>query len=177
MSLGSVLFPVELSALLLKEHFYFFQYLLVALSNCFGFLPKILGGGGDIQMVLCHSINAGWVVGIPWGGVDTQTPPCEKESVWTFCTHKWRRSKSLVPKPPCETFTNYFVISFYAECFTPNLHTWQQWNFCYSAFHQERYYVIIITFQQNWNAKVKSILFTVILKCGYIFCRQNQLRF
>ena len=31
----------------------------------FGFYTKILGGGGDLQMVLCHSINADSVVAIP----------------------------------------------------------------------------------------------------------------
>ena len=24
----------------------------------FGFLPQVLGGGGDLPMVLCHSMNA-----------------------------------------------------------------------------------------------------------------------
>ena len=27
----------------------------------FGFCPKILGGDGDLQMVCCCSVNAGWV--------------------------------------------------------------------------------------------------------------------
>ena len=33
------------------------------------------------RMVLCHSLNAGSVVGIPWGDGDTQTLPCAKEIV------------------------------------------------------------------------------------------------
>ena len=28
-----------------------------------GFLPQIFGGGRDLLMVLCHSVNAGSVVG------------------------------------------------------------------------------------------------------------------
>ena len=36
------------------------------------FCPKILGGGGDLWKVLCHSMNAGSVVVISWGGGDTQ---------------------------------------------------------------------------------------------------------
>ena len=35
-------------------------------------------------MVLCHSVNAGSVVGQQWGAGDTQTPYA-KECVWTFC--------------------------------------------------------------------------------------------
>ena len=37
---------------------------LVTLVVAFGFFPKTLEGGGDLQMVLSHSINAGSVVGI-----------------------------------------------------------------------------------------------------------------
>ena len=47
----------------------------------FGFLPKILGGEGQVRMVLCHSVNAGSVVGIPWGVGYTQTLPYAKEFV------------------------------------------------------------------------------------------------
>ena len=32
------------------------------------FCPKIWGGDRDLQMVLCDFMNAGSVVGIPWGG-------------------------------------------------------------------------------------------------------------
>ena len=28
-------------------------------GNVGGFLPQTLGGGGDLRMVLCHSINTG----------------------------------------------------------------------------------------------------------------------
>ena len=47
----------------------------------FGFLPKILGGGGDLRMVLSHSGNAGSVVVIPGGGGNTRTLTCAKEFV------------------------------------------------------------------------------------------------
>ena len=33
----------------------------------FGFSPKFFGGGEDLPMVLCHSMNAGSVAGIPRG--------------------------------------------------------------------------------------------------------------
>ena len=32
-----------------------------------------------------YELNGGSVVGIPWGGVDTQTLPYAKEFDWTFC--------------------------------------------------------------------------------------------
>ena len=38
-------------------------------------------------MVLCNSVNAGSVVGIPWCGKDTQTIPYTKEFMWTIHTH------------------------------------------------------------------------------------------
>ena len=37
--------------------------------------PPILGGGRDLSMVRCISMNAGSVVGILRGGGDTQTIP------------------------------------------------------------------------------------------------------
>ena len=30
--------------------------------------PKVLGGGVDLQIVLCHYMNAGSVIGMPLGG-------------------------------------------------------------------------------------------------------------
>ena len=35
------------------------------------FCPNILGGGSDLWMVLCHSMNVDSVMGIPWGDQDT----------------------------------------------------------------------------------------------------------
>ena len=40
------------------------------LSSCFWLWPNILGSGGDLWMVLCHSMSTGSVEGIPkrwWG--------------------------------------------------------------------------------------------------------------
>ena len=39
-------------------------------------------------MVLCHSMKAGLVMGMPWGGGDTQTLPYSKKKVWVFCTQR-----------------------------------------------------------------------------------------
>ena len=47
----------------------------------FGFLPQNFVRWRDLQMVLCHSMNAGSVVGIHSGDVDTQTIPYAKEFV------------------------------------------------------------------------------------------------
>ena len=55
--------------LFLKAYFQFLQYywwfLRVTLVVAFGLLPQNLGGGGDLQMVLCHSKSVGSTVGIP----------------------------------------------------------------------------------------------------------------
>ena len=50
----------------------------------FGFLSQHFGRWRG----LCHSMNEGSVVGIPWGGGDTQTLTYVKEFVWTFCTYR-----------------------------------------------------------------------------------------
>ena len=59
------------------------------------FWPNILGGGGDLWMALCHSINVVWVVGhskvvrtLRSGG-DTQTLPVVIRCVRTVCTQRW----------------------------------------------------------------------------------------
>ena len=41
----------------------------------FGFLPQNLAGGVDLQMILCHSLNAVLLVGTIMGGRDTRIPP------------------------------------------------------------------------------------------------------
>ena len=46
--------------------------------------PKILGGGGDLQMVLCHFINAGRVVGTLRNDGNTQTVPVKIKLIY-FC--------------------------------------------------------------------------------------------
>ena len=43
------------------------------------FCPKVLGGGGDLEMVLCHSVNAGWMVGtIRTGGRLSNPTSCNQ---------------------------------------------------------------------------------------------------
>ena len=57
---------------------------------------KMLGGSRDLWMVLCHSLNAGLVVGgIPWHGGDTQSLPYAKEFVWTYCANGWWGCKNF----------------------------------------------------------------------------------
>ena len=53
----------------------------VTLVITFAFLSQNFWGegGGNLWMVLCHSVNAGSVVGIPWGPGETQTLPYAKE--------------------------------------------------------------------------------------------------
>ena len=71
-------------------------WLVSHLSGCFWlFAPKILGDGGGLWMVLCHSINAGSVAGIPWIGEDAQTLPHAKEFFEFFYTHRQWRCKNL----------------------------------------------------------------------------------
>ena len=57
--------------------------------------PKILGGGRDLRIVLCHSSNVGSLVRIPWDGGEIQTLPYAREFVWTFCTHSQWVAKTL----------------------------------------------------------------------------------
>ena len=80
----------------------------VTLVFAFGFFcSKMLGGGFDLQMLFCHSLTAGWVVGTLRGGGDTQTLPAVIERVWTFCTRRWWEHKNillinvLVPTSAC----------------------------------------------------------------------------
>ena len=61
--------------------------------------PKILGGGRDLQMVLCHSMNAGWGVGKLRGGGDTQTLPAVIKFIWTFCTQRQWGCKNIFLAP------------------------------------------------------------------------------
>ena len=39
------------------------------------FCPRFLGGGGDLRMLFCHSVNAVCMVGTLRDGGDTQTLP------------------------------------------------------------------------------------------------------
>ena len=83
-------------------YWWFARVARVTLVIAFGFLPKILGGAGDLRMVLCHSMIAGSVVG-------TLKP--------YFMQKNFRREHSLAPEIPGETFTIF--------CF---LFSWCPWN-------------------------------------------------
>ena len=48
------------------------QFMITVVAFGF-FAPKILGGGWDLIMLLCHSMNAGSVVGRHTGDGNTQT--------------------------------------------------------------------------------------------------------
>ena len=70
-------------------------------------------------MVLCHYINADSVVGIPWGGRDTQIPPYAKEFELFALTGSGDRKPSgtnaraiVCAQPPGETIANLFKIMF-----------------------------------------------------------------
>ena len=50
-------------------------------------------------MVLCPSLNAGWVVGTFRGGGDTQILPAVIKFVWTFCCQRQWRYKNIFLEP------------------------------------------------------------------------------
>ena len=56
----------------------FWWLVRVTLVVAFDFLLQHFGSWSDIWMVLYHSVKAGSVVGIPWGGGNTQIVPYEK---------------------------------------------------------------------------------------------------
>ena len=68
----------------------------VTLVVAFSFCPKFLGGGEDLRLVLCCYMNAGWVMGIPWGCGDTQTISAVTYLVWTYCTQRGDRDKKFL---------------------------------------------------------------------------------
>ena len=49
------------------------------------FWPKIWEVVVTYELFFCHSMNAGSMVGIPWGGEDTRTLSDAKEFIWTYC--------------------------------------------------------------------------------------------
>ena len=65
----------------------------VTLVVCFWFLRRWWRpANGALSF---YELNGGSEMGIPWGGVDTQTLPYAKEFVWTFCIHRWRGRKNF----------------------------------------------------------------------------------
>ena len=94
----------------------------VILEVTFGFL---LQNFRRWQIVLCHSMNAGSVKEIPWGGGDTQTLPYAKEFDWTSCTHRQGNAKTLSvnaciwaqalvpsPAPGCKRMHPSYLVKF-----------------------------------------------------------------
>ena len=51
-------------------------------------------------MVFCHSLSAGSVVRIPWGGVDIQIQPYAKEFEYFALTCRGNTKTSLMLEPP-----------------------------------------------------------------------------
>ena len=43
---------------------------------------------GTYESLFCHSMNAGSMVGIPWGSGNTQHLAYAKEFIWTYCTQR-----------------------------------------------------------------------------------------
>ena len=83
------------------------QRLFEELSIAFGFLPQILGGGRSLWMVLCHSWNTDWVVGILRSGGNIQTLTGTIQFVLTFLHSNavGMLKHQLAPKPPGEIFS------------------------------------------------------------------------
>ena len=67
----------------LTTHILLFWWFVSILVVAFDIYFNILGGGRDLGMVLCHSINAGSVVGTLIGGGDTRLPYEKKLSELT----------------------------------------------------------------------------------------------
>ena len=77
-----------------------------------------MGGGVDLRIIFCRSINARYVVEIPWGGGDTQNLSHAKEFIWIYALKDGGNTKTsgtsthaLAPtprdcthEPPGETF-------------------------------------------------------------------------
>ena len=110
-----------------RKYYYLIRLTLVI---AFGFFSKILGGYRDLQMVLCHSMNAGSVVGIPLGGGNTQTLPFAKEFVWTFYTQRqgcknlwaWVFIPSFTPLFSLHLCSHLETISYLVEYPLPNIY-------------------------------------------------------
>ena len=66
---------------------------------------KILEGGGDLQMVPCHSMNVGSVVG---GKLKSYLMQKNLFELFTFTGSGVQKLRAQVSEPPGETFTNYF---------------------------------------------------------------------
>ena len=59
------------------------------------FCPKILGGGGDLQMYFCSKMNAARVVWTIIGGGDTQNLLADKKKIELYALSGGRYTKTL----------------------------------------------------------------------------------
>ena len=96
------------------------------------FAPIFLGGGRDLRMELCHSMNAGSVVRIPWGGRDPQTLPYHKNSfVWTFLHSQMAGCRRFGCSRPSHLVKLSLTIFLLAFCFVNksfDVDTWRTSN-------------------------------------------------
>ena len=81
------------------------------------FCRKILGGVSNLSMVLCHSMNAGSMVGIPWCGGDTDILQYAKEFVWLLCTYRLQgckncRHECLLPRATTVELSQQLIFFF-----------------------------------------------------------------
>ena len=137
------------------QYFYDNFYDVKQTSDCFWLLPEILAGSRDLQMVICHSMNVGSVVGIlrsGWGrGI--RTIPAVIKFVWIFaitgnCDDKILLSLQLVSfywyphahESPRETFKHFIVLSMprhslYLQTEGSSVVCRHNDHWCYDPFH------------------------------------------
>ena len=83
----------------------------VTFGVAFGFLaPKFWEVAETYELFFCHFMNAGSVMGIPWGGGDTQIIPYAKEFIWTYCTQRWWGWKNLCSRPRATLWNFHYLI-------------------------------------------------------------------
>ena len=95
-------------------------------TGCF-FCPKTLRDGRDLWMVLCHSINAGWVVGTLRGGGDTQTIPAVIKFIWTFLTQRQSGHEDIFLRHTCTLVPTRAPMSHLVKLSLLNIYTSWQW--------------------------------------------------
>ena len=94
----------------------------VTLVVAFGFSPQNFGRWWDLWMILCHCMNVGSVVAIPWAGGETQ-PLSHAKELFQLCTQQAAGTQklqawvpSLSSEPPGETFTSIM----FSRCADPD---------------------------------------------------------
>ena len=59
------------------------------------FCPKILGGGGDLRIIILLKNECSFSGGDMRGGEDTQPLQDGKQKFWTLCTKRWWGCKNF----------------------------------------------------------------------------------